>query len=45
MNEGELEIGQVSSAIQEIKPAQEIVMEIMEDFYKTLSKLHHNSHQ
>ena len=45
MNEGELEIGQVSSAIQEIKPAQEIVMEIMEDFYKTLSKLHHNYHQ
>lgn len=45
MNEGELEIGQVSSAIQEIKPAQEIVMEIMEDFYKTLSKLHHNYDQ
>lgn len=45
MDEGELEIGQVSSAIQEIKPAQEIVMEIMEDFYKTLSKLHHNYHQ
>ena len=45
MNEGELEIGQVSSSIQEIKPAQEIVMEIMEDFYKTLSKLHHNYDQ
>lgn len=45
MDEGELEIGQVSSTIQEIKPAQEIVMEIMEDFYKTLSKLHHNYHQ
>ncbi len=39
MNQGELEIGQVSSAIHEIKPAQEIVEEIMEDFHKTISKL------
>ncbi len=39
MNEGELEIGQVSSSIQEIKPAHEIVKEIMEDFHKTISKL------
>jgi enoyl-[acyl-carrier protein] reductase II len=39
MNEGELEIGQVSSSIQEIKPAHEIVKEIMEGFHKTISKL------
>jgi enoyl-[acyl-carrier protein] reductase II len=31
MEEGELEIGQVSSLIREIKPAAEIVQEIMED--------------
>jgi len=32
MEEGELEIGQVSSLIDEIKPAGEIVKEIMEEF-------------
>jgi enoyl-[acyl-carrier protein] reductase II len=32
MNEGELEIGQVSSIINEIKPAAEIVKEIWEEF-------------
>ncbi|CAN5123872.1 nitronate monooxygenase [soil metagenome] len=32
MNEGELEIGQVSAMIQNIKPAAEIVNEIMQEF-------------
>jgi enoyl-[acyl-carrier protein] reductase II len=32
MAEGELEIGQVSSAISEIKPAAEILKNIWEDF-------------
>ncbi len=32
MNEGELEIGQVSSIIKEIKPAGEIVQEIWDEF-------------
>ena len=31
MEEGELEIGQVSGLIREIKPAAEIVAEIMEE--------------
>lgn len=39
MTEGELEIGQVSAAIHAIKPAAEIVGEIMEEFEKTLSGL------
>lgn len=34
MNEGELEIGQVSSIIKDIKPAGEIVVEIWEEFKK-----------
>lgn len=33
LEEGELEIGQVSALIKEIKPAQEIVDEIMKEFY------------
>lgn len=36
MQEGELEIGQVSSIIHEIKPAAEIVQEIWNEFYTTL---------
>jgi enoyl-[acyl-carrier protein] reductase II len=36
MQEGELEIGQVSSIINEIKPAAEIVQEIWNDFTKAL---------
>lgn len=32
LEEGELEIGQISGAIREIKPAAEIVKEIMEEF-------------
>jgi enoyl-[acyl-carrier protein] reductase II len=39
MNEGELEIGQISGAIDTIKPAGEIVEEIMKDFNSTLSRL------
>lgn len=39
MNEGELEIGQVSGAIDSIKPAAEIVEEIMKDFNSTITRL------
>ncbi len=39
LNEGELEIGQISSAINGIKPAGEIVQEIMAEFHQTISKL------
>jgi len=39
LNEGELEIGQISSAIKEIKPAGEIVQEIIAEFHQTISKL------
>lgn len=35
MNEGELEIGQVSSIIKEIKPAAEIVVEVWNEFLQT----------
>lgn len=38
MEEGELEIGQVSALIDEIKPAAEIVREIMQDFEVLLKK-------
>ena len=39
LNEGELEIGQISSTINEIKPAEDIVKEIMAEFHQTISKL------
>jgi enoyl-[acyl-carrier protein] reductase II len=39
LDEGELEIGQVSSTIKEIIPASEIVKEIWEEFLKTKKKL------
>lgn len=39
LNEGELEIGQISGAIDDIKPAAQIVEEIMNDYRATLSKL------
>lgn len=39
MEEGELEIGQVSSAITDIKPAQEVVEEIYSEFHLTLEEL------
>jgi enoyl-[acyl-carrier protein] reductase II len=37
--EGELEIGQVSGAINDIKPAAEIVKEIMNEFNDTVSRV------
>lgn len=39
LEEGELEIGQVSALIDEIKPAAQILKDIMEEFYATLNKL------
>ena len=39
LNDGELEIGQVSAAIKEIKPAAEIVDEIFTEFKVTLHSL------
>ena len=39
LNEGELEIGQVSASIKEIKPAAEVVKEIYEEFRETLKLL------
>jgi enoyl-[acyl-carrier protein] reductase II len=39
MEEGELEIGQVSGLIREIKPAAEIVKELMEDCEDTIKKI------
>ena len=39
MNEGELEIGQVSALIDNIKPAAEIIAEMMKDFYATIHNL------
>lgn len=40
LDEGELEIGQVSSLIREIKPAADIVSELMNDCLTTINKLH-----
>ncbi len=39
LNEGELEIGQISSSIKEIKSAAEIVDEMMNEFNETLDRL------
>lgn len=39
MNEGELEIGQVSALINDIKPAAELVEEIWQDFQQTIANL------
>ncbi len=39
LNEGELEIGQVSSAIKDIKPAGQIVDEMMSDFKATIEAM------
>jgi enoyl-[acyl-carrier protein] reductase II len=38
MEEGELEIGQVSALIKEMKPAGEVVTELWEGCLKTFSK-------
>ena len=37
--EGELEIGQISSLINDIKPAAQIIKEIMNEFHETISLL------
>jgi len=39
VNDGELEIGQISGLIKEIKPAGKIVEEIMTEFYKAKEEL------
>ena len=39
LEEGELEIGQVSASIKEIKPAADVVKEIYEQFMQTLEQL------
>jgi enoyl-[acyl-carrier protein] reductase II len=39
LDEGELEIGQVSAIINEIKPAADVVAEIWNDYTNTLNKL------
>ena len=39
LNEGELEIGQISGAIDAIKPAAEIVNEIITDFNQITEQL------
>ncbi len=39
LTEGELEIGQISAGIKEIKPAAEILNEIYEDYLKTIKNL------
>ena len=35
IDDGELEIGQISSYLDSIKPAKDIILEIINDFYKT----------
>jgi enoyl-[acyl-carrier protein] reductase II len=42
LDEGELEIGQISGLIKEIKPAEKIVEEIMNEFYKAKEELINN---
>ena len=39
MTEGELEIGQISGYINEIKPAAEIVKEIVKEYNQELNNL------
>ena len=39
IDEGELEIGQISSYLDSLKPAKEIIKEIISDFYSTRNKL------
>jgi enoyl-[acyl-carrier protein] reductase II len=43
LTEGELEIGQVSALINEIKPAKEIVDEIINEYRNSLKMLYNNS--
>ncbi|MFI5218357.1 MAG: NAD(P)H-dependent flavin oxidoreductase [Bacteroidia bacterium] len=39
LDEGELEIGQIASAVKEIKPAADIVKEVWEEFLETRKKI------
>ena len=39
LDEGELEIGQISMYLRSIKSAKDIVDEIIQDFYNTRNKL------
>jgi enoyl-[acyl-carrier protein] reductase II len=39
LSEGELEIGQVSAILDEIKPAREVIDEIMKEFYEAKKEL------
>jgi enoyl-[acyl-carrier protein] reductase II len=43
LEEGELEIGQVASIINDIKPAGQIIENIIQDYYNILEVLQHNS--
>jgi enoyl-[acyl-carrier protein] reductase II len=42
LDEGELEIGQISGLIKEIKPAAKIVEEIINEFYQAKEELINN---
>jgi len=42
LEEGELEIGQVASIINDIKPAGEIIKEIIEEYYTELEEIQRN---
>jgi len=41
LNNGELEIGQVSALINHVKPASEIIQEIMDEFMMAKEELQH----
>jgi enoyl-[acyl-carrier protein] reductase II len=45
LEQGELEIGQVSSMIKEMKPAAEIVAEIVNEFNHMRAEMNHNKYQ
>lgn len=43
LKEGELEIGQVSGSLNEIKPAGEIIEEVMQEFYLAREEINENN--
>lgn len=45
LEEGELEIGQVSALIKEMKPAADIVVEMIEEFNRVRAEMNHNKYQ
>ena len=45
IEQGELEIGQVSAMIKEMKPAADIVAEIIDEFYRVRDEMVHNKYQ